>query len=122
MKSLLACIRENAANQSRKHKALAFWGNKALAEALTAWRAFAEDRQQLRGMVQQAAGFWMQCSLRSAFYAWLDGAARSQETKLALRKAAGFFTNRSDLLLELFCCYNCSCRRCCYHSGSTSST
>lgn len=106
VKFLLACIRENAANQSRKHKALAFWGNKALAEALTAWRAFVVERQQLRGMMQQAAGFWMKCSLRSAFYGWLDGAARSQETKLALRKAAGFFTNRSQpaapLLRQLF--------------------
>lgn len=91
---LLPCIRENAANRSRKRQALSFWGNKALAEALTAWRAFVEERQQVRGMMQQAAGFWMRCSLRSAFYGWLDGAARSQETKLALRKAAGFFTNR----------------------------
>lgn len=90
----LPCIRENAANQSRKRQALFFWGNKALTEALTAWRAFIDERQQVRAMMQQAAEFWMRCSLRSAFYGWLDGAARSQETKLALRKATGFFTNR----------------------------
>ena len=75
-------------------RALGFWGNRTLAEALTAWKTFVVERQQLQVMMQQAAGFWMQCSVRSAFYGWLDGAARSQEKKLAIRKAAGFFANR----------------------------
>ncbi len=98
---LLICSRDNAANQVRKHHALAFWGGRTLAQAFQAWVDFTSHKALAADKATKALGFWSNRAVAEAFAAWKIFVVEKQQLKEKLQHAAGFWMHCS--MRSAFC-------------------
>ena len=85
------CIRENAAKQSHKRQALAFWSGKTLPIAFQAWCAFATRKAEATAKASRALGFWGNKALAEALTAWKAFVVERQQLRTKMQQAAGFW-------------------------------